>query len=79
MTTSRIGSRRGGKALLVALALVGGLAAGATVAEAAPAFGSPAIASREAVTPIQYWGEHGGGGYGRHWHHGDHGGRHHDG
>ncbi|WP_264048750.1 hypothetical protein [Methylobacterium flocculans] len=70
MTTSRIGSTRGPRALLIALALAGGLV-GATAAEAAPALGpSPAA---ELATPVQYWGGHGDWGHRRHHHRHDDG------
>jgi hypothetical protein len=64
MTTSRTGSMRGAKALLAALTFAGGLAV--VSAEAAPAFAPLDAAPHSAVTPVQYWGDHGGWGHHRH-------------
>ncbi|MCJ2047396.1 hypothetical protein MKK58_23065 [Methylobacterium sp. J-078] len=68
MTTSRIGSVRGFRALVAALAITGSVGA-ATIAEAAPAFAQPTFSERAGATPVQYWGDHGGWGHHRHHHH----------
>ncbi|MBY0259696.1 hypothetical protein [Methylobacterium sp.] len=68
MTTSRIGSVRGFRALVAALAIAGSVGA-APIAEAAPAFAQTTFSERAGAISVQYWGDRGGWGHDRHHHH----------